>query len=60
MLVAAFGVVMLTLDLIDRSRSRLKPLSWGPLVLGAATGVALVALLVWSGGSPQPFLYFQF
>ena len=48
------------MDLVDRNRARLRPLSWSPAVQGALFGAVLVGLLVWSGGLGQPFIYFQF
>jgi D-alanyl-lipoteichoic acid acyltransferase DltB (MBOAT superfamily) len=59
LLAVAAGV--LAIDLVDRNRVRLRPLArWAPSVQGAMCGVAVVALLVWSGRPPQPFIYFQF
>ena len=52
---------VIAIDLVDRNRGRLVPLvRWAPLLQGAIAGVALVALIVWSGRPPQPFIYFQF
>jgi len=56
MTVIAFG-----LDLLQRrvtTRSSPKPIP-APL-LGAAVGAATVGILIYSGGTPQPFIYFQF
>ncbi len=59
--VAIMVVAVVAIDLADRNRARLQPLTrWNPVAQGALAGVALVALLVWSGQPPQPFIYFQF
>ena len=60
MVVAPIAILVLVMDLVDRDRARLRPLSWSPAVQGALFGGALVGLLVWSGGLGQPFIYFQF
>ncbi len=60
-LVAGFLLVVIAIDWVDRNRSRLRPLErWGAVPIGAATGIMVAALLVWSGGTPVPFIYFQF
>ena len=59
--VAFLGGVMLVIDLVDRSRDRLKPLVTTPAMLqGAFAGAAVVAIIIWSGQTPVPFIYFQF
>jgi D-alanyl-lipoteichoic acid acyltransferase DltB (MBOAT superfamily) len=59
--VAFLGGVMLVIDLVDRSRDRLKPLVTTPAMLqGAFAGAAVVAIIIWSGQAPVPFIYFQF
>ena len=60
LVVAPIAALVLVMDLVDRDRARLRPLSWSPAVQGALFGGALVGLLVWSGGLGQPFIYFQF
>jgi D-alanyl-lipoteichoic acid acyltransferase DltB (MBOAT superfamily) len=60
---AVVGPVVLAvilIDLVDRNRARVRPLSWSPVVQGALFGVAVVAMFVWSGRPPEPFIYFQF
>ncbi len=60
-LVAMFAVIMFTMDIVDRHRLSFRPLhTWPIWIQGALAGAALVALLVWSGAAPQPFIYFQF
>jgi D-alanyl-lipoteichoic acid acyltransferase DltB (MBOAT superfamily) len=60
-IVAMMGAVMLVIDLVDRARDRLRPLTHSPALLqGALAGAAVVALIVWSGRTPVPFIYFQF
>ena len=53
--------MMFALDWIDRNRQRYRPLAtWNPMVLGAALAVIIAALLVFSGDTVVPFIYFQF
>jgi D-alanyl-lipoteichoic acid acyltransferase DltB (MBOAT superfamily) len=59
--VLVFGVMLFALDWIDRNRERYQPLEvWSPLVLGAAMAVMIAGLLVFSGDTVVPFIYFQF
>ncbi|MEE9297748.1 MAG: MBOAT family protein [Acidimicrobiia bacterium] len=59
--VFAFVVAAFVLDWIDRNRTRYRPLtSWSPLPLGAAAAVMIASILVFSGGTLVPFIYFQF
>ncbi len=58
--VAVLLATMITLDLIDRNRTKLKPLQWHPVVHGIATGIAISSVLAFSGGEPVEFIYFQF
>jgi D-alanyl-lipoteichoic acid acyltransferase DltB (MBOAT superfamily) len=56
MMAAAFA-----LDWIDRNRERYQPLaSWSPIPLGIAMAIMVAGLLVFSGGTTVPFIYFQF
>lgn len=58
---AVFLPIMLAIDLLDRGRIQLAPLRRVPaLAQGALAGAAIVALIVYSGGAPEPFIYFQF
>ncbi len=60
-LVLGFLAAMLALDLVDRSRAVIRPLQrWGAVRIGVPVGLMVTALLVWSGGTPEPFIYFQF
>jgi D-alanyl-lipoteichoic acid acyltransferase DltB (MBOAT superfamily) len=59
--VLVFGVMLFALDWIDRNRERYQPLEvWSPLVLGTAMAVMIAGLLVFSGDTVVPFIYFQF
>lgn len=59
--VAAMALGVIAIDLADRNRARLQPLfRWNPVLQGAIAGTAVVALIVYSGRPPQPFIYFQF
>ena len=61
LLVGGFGTLVLAMDLLDRKRSRLRPLAvWAPAIQGAMLGAALIGILVFSGTPPEPFIYFQF
>ncbi len=48
------------LDWLDRNRVRYEPLTWNPVPLGIAAAGMVVGLLVFSGGTLVPFIYFQF
>ncbi len=53
---ASFGI-----DLAQRAgRREWAMLAWPPLARGVALGAAVVAIVVFSGGTPVPFIYFQF
>ena len=59
--VLVFGAMMFAVDWTDRNRERYQPLqSWSPLVLGSAMAVMIAALVIFSGGTLVPFIYFQF
>jgi alginate O-acetyltransferase complex protein AlgI len=60
-LIVLFGAITFAIDYVDRSRRKTRPLQTWPMWLqGALAGAAVVALIVWSGAAPQPFIYFQF
>jgi alginate O-acetyltransferase complex protein AlgI len=51
----------LALDVVQRSVPEpMRLLDRYPLIAGSLAGGALVALIVFSGGAPVPFIYFQF
>ena len=64
-LVVVDVVVVLVVDILHRSRPAVldqivrRPMA-APVTTGALAGVALVALLVFSGSGTQQFIYFQF
>jgi hypothetical protein len=52
---------VLTLDLVQRARTDLfNELRARPALTGALSGFAVAALVVFSGGTPTEFIYFQF
>jgi D-alanyl-lipoteichoic acid acyltransferase DltB (MBOAT superfamily) len=59
--VGIFALVMLAMDLVDRNRHEYEPLTrWSPILIGVISGLIIAGLLVFSGGTPEPFIYFQF
>lgn len=57
----AFATAAFALDWIDRNRARYRPLeAWSPVPLGVAMAAMVVGLVVFSGGTLVPFIYFQF
>ncbi|HLA67981.1 MAG TPA: MBOAT family protein [Acidimicrobiia bacterium] len=63
--VAALVALMMSgsfaLDWVDRNRAAFEPLvRWSVVPLGAAAGVMVASILVFGGGVPTPFIYFQF
>jgi hypothetical protein len=60
-LVVVSALMVLILDLGQRiTGDHSVVLRWSPPVRGAAIGVLLLSVLMWSGGDAQPFIYFQF
>ncbi len=60
-LMTVFLVLLFAMDIVDRQRRIWKPLLlWPAWFQGAAAGVAIVAIIIFSGGAPTPFIYFQF
>lgn len=60
-LLVAGGLTMLLIDVLQRNtRTETPVLTWGPVARGVAYAVMLVAILIFSGGTPVPFIYFQF
>ena len=61
--VALFALATLAVDLLQRFRIELPVGSSSPavpLLRGAAVGTVLAAIVLFSGGTPVPFIYFQF
>ena len=60
-LVLGLGAVSLMLDLMDRrTGEQIQVLRRAPALTGAAVAAAVAAIVVFSGGTPEPFIYFQF
>jgi D-alanyl-lipoteichoic acid acyltransferase DltB (MBOAT superfamily) len=60
-LVPIMGGVVLALDILSRMRhTRAWRPERRPVLAGAAVGFAVALLIVFSGGEPVPFVYFQF
>jgi alginate O-acetyltransferase complex protein AlgI len=60
-LVIAAAVVMFAIDILQRNwHDDTVMLGWRPLARGAAYAMMVLAILVFSGGQPTPFIYFQF
>ncbi len=56
-----FAAATVAIDAVDRRRLALRPLhEWPGWLQGALAGATVVALIVWSGAAPQPFIYFRF
>jgi alginate O-acetyltransferase complex protein AlgI len=62
--ILVFTTIMVFADLSQRRHARRleskTPRQLHPLLQGAGAGVLLAAVLVFSGGTPVPFIYFQF
>ncbi|HEV2755575.1 MAG TPA: MBOAT family protein [Actinomycetota bacterium] len=55
------AALVLLLDLAQRlSQDDAVIMSWPAVARGATVAVLLVAIVVWTGGTAQPFIYFQF
>ena len=60
-LVLVLGVIALGIDLFTRTaRNPIAALGRVPALAGAAVTAAVAAIIVFSGGTPEPFIYFQF
>ncbi|MBU1226380.1 MAG: MBOAT family protein [Actinobacteria bacterium] len=60
-LVAVLGAVTLGVDLFTRTQpDPLRILQRFPVLAGAGVTAAIAAIVVFSGGIPAPFIYFQF
>ncbi|MCL4118605.1 UNVERIFIED_CONTAM: hypothetical protein GTU68_042945 [Idotea baltica] len=64
MLVIVLAALVLVGDLWQRSLARTQAAGtfagYGPIRSGQLVGLAVVAVLAFSGGSPEPFIYFRF
>jgi D-alanyl-lipoteichoic acid acyltransferase DltB (MBOAT superfamily) len=55
------GTIMLAIDLIQRNRhSETAILEWSPPARGLVYATFVVLIIMFSGGTPVPFIYFQF
>lgn len=60
-LVGAAMLAVLATDLLQRHPPRGVLVPGGrPVVQGVAVGVLVLSVVLWSGGTPTPFIYFQF
>jgi len=60
-MLAFAGTAVLFLDYVQhRARDHTPMLDWPPAVRGAAYGLLIVPIIVFSGGTPVPFIYFAF
>ncbi len=60
-LVVVLAAITLALDLAQRRISfGASPIGKSPALAGAAASAAVMAILMFSGGESQPFIYFQF
>jgi alginate O-acetyltransferase complex protein AlgI len=62
--VVTFAFAIIALLLIDgaqrRTRDHTTVVNWAPAAKGATYGVMLLTILIFSGGTPVPFIYFRF
>lgn len=59
--VLVMGALVLAIQLLQRGTGRHEAfVHWRPALQGAVYGTFVVGLLVFSGGAPAPFIYFQF
>lgn len=60
-LLAAAAAAVLLLDYVQhRARDHTPMLGWNPAVRGVVYGLLVVPIVVFSGGTPVPFIYFNF
>jgi D-alanyl-lipoteichoic acid acyltransferase DltB (MBOAT superfamily) len=60
-LVVTCGLLVLIIDVAQRiSGEHSVVLRWPPVPRGATIAILFLLLLVWTGGTAQPFIYFQF
>jgi D-alanyl-lipoteichoic acid acyltransferase DltB (MBOAT superfamily) len=61
LLVAVIGAVTLAVDLFERREfDSVELVRRSPAAVGASVAAAVSAIVVFSGGTPEPFIYFQF
>jgi alginate O-acetyltransferase complex protein AlgI len=59
LLVAA--IIVATIDILQRNRGGETPmLSWRPVARGVVYAAFVIAIIIFSGGTSVPFIYFQF
>jgi D-alanyl-lipoteichoic acid acyltransferase DltB (MBOAT superfamily) len=59
--VVLMATTMFVIDIVDRRRRVANPLKVSPMFIqGALAAAAVLAVIVWSGQEPTPFIYFQF
>ena len=54
------AVASFLIDYYQRNRSEAAIINWSPAARGLLYGIFAVAIILFSGGSPVPFIYFQF
>mgnify|MGYP001817877930 FL=1 len=61
LVVLVLGGITLGVDLFTRTRRNpIATLQRYPALAGGAVAAAVAAIVVFSGGPPEPFIYFQF
>ena len=54
-------IAVLTIDILQRRNDRHEfVLDWPAVARGAAYAALVLPVLIFSGGTPTPFIYFQF
>jgi hypothetical protein len=58
---ALAAVAMFTIDCAQRrARDHAAILDWAPALRGLAYGAMILGIIIFSGGTPVPFIYFRF
>ena len=60
MLVLAGGAMMFIDFVQDRAQDHTVFLQWNPGIRGLVYGLMIVPIIIFSGGTPVPFIYFRF